>query len=131
MKHEETIKKIQELVPDIMKLEFGCEVMFKNGWGTNKYTITKELSDDKYKINTLDYGSNLEDMTYGYDFTKILGKPITLAVVMLAIEENENDWFVYELRQNQISVIESWNLSKDDFNEQSEETKDFIGELLK
>ena len=29
MTHEETIQRIQELVPSVMALEFGCEVMYE------------------------------------------------------------------------------------------------------
>jgi len=150
MNHETTIKRIQELVPSVMALEFGCEVMYKtSGWGRNKYTITKVMRDDKYRINRLDDIYDLEDMAYGYDF-EILGKPITLAVVMLAIATEYNPkntstflnidsngefcWTTTtDLRGGTMKVIEpiiSWNLSNDNFNDQSEETKTFIGVLL-
>ena len=159
MDNEETIKRIQELAPSVMELEFGCEVMYKtSGWGRNKYTITKVMRDDKYRINTLDDLYDLEDMAYGYDF-EILGKPITLAVVLMAIktlvckrckgaggtlgsglgysECGDCGGDKYDLPEDFAGtefelgdILDFWNLSKDNFNDQSKATKIFIGKLL-
>ena len=130
MTHEETIKRIQELVPDVMALEEGCKVKYKQ----ENYTFTRSPF---VEANTTGYYSPAypDDDTSGKkDTLTILGKPITLAVVLLAINqkyiESNNVWFVYDLRQVQLSGIEKWNLSKDNFNDQSEETKTFIGGLL-
>jgi len=67
------------------------------------------------------------------ELVECISKPITIAVVLRAlreIQQKQKLWFGYELVQTQSSVLEKWNLSKDNFNDQSEETKSFIGELL-
>ena len=162
MNHKDTIKKIQGLVPDVMKLEFGCKVLFKEikstlyepfGRSEHVDTITgihERINDIRdghvivdscqmvvfQKIGSVEYGEIICN-TYKYE---ILGKPITLAVVLRAIlKHNHPDSEEDGLRFNSdiISLtrghfgFKGWDLSKDDFNEQSEETKDFIGELLK
>jgi len=163
MTHEETIKRIQKLVPSIMELEFGCEVIWHNPYHDK---------DELFKINAIKYHNkkdfivmmtpitksairDIEDIykfderILGKDF-EILGKPITLAVIMLAtateynpkntstfLNIDSNGEFCWttttDLRGGTMKVIEpiiSWNLSKDKFNDQSEETKTFIGGLL-
>ena len=131
MNHETTIKRIQELVPDVMALEFGCEV--RDGVGLrNLY-----LGGDYQQMYCYAISINQD---YRQDY-KIIGKPITLAVVLLALtikkeypmtfaeaekEDMGHDWekIMYCFRDM------LWNLSKDNFNDQSEETKTFIGVLL-
>jgi len=131
MTHEETIKRIQELVPSVMALEFGCEVMYEweNG-EKSKMVVVGKIGED---FILTDYQSSFCDDANETNF-EILGKPITLAVVLRAINqkyiESNDVWFVYDLRQTQLSGMERWNLHKDNFNDQSEETKTFIGGLL-
>lgn len=48
MNHETTIKRIQELVPSVMDLEFGCEVRIGR--------VTTLLSDEKIKSLKDKYG---------------------------------------------------------------------------
>jgi len=122
MNHETTIKRIQELVPD--------------------------LGEDLYRCNRVWEAWQMRTMSE-YDF-EVVDKPITIAVIMLAIATEYNPkntstflnidsngefcWTTTtDLRGGTMKIIEpiiSWNLSKDNFNDQSEETKTFIGELL-
>ena len=130
MNHEETIKRIQSLVPSVMALEFGCEV---EGWKRkgvrgvdkvickNKEGMIQVLMCDDRQLCAWQYVSNN---------LKILGKPITISIVLMAIEESRDVWLGFELRNQQLILLEYWNLSKDNFNDQSEETKTFIGGLL-
>ena len=133
MTYETTIKRIQELVPDVMKLEFGCEFLrnkkvyrYVNACGQNKY---RALSED-----------NMFDESLNIFIEEILGKPITLAVVLEAIRE-ANVGFVFVTHSGTLhkkigiedtahTYLGIWNLSKDNFNDQSDETKAFIGGLL-
>ena len=151
MTHEETIKRIQELVPSVMALELGCEV--------KQCGITYMIRVDNPKVHICPNGSignlliadktslvnyplfdnlNKEDL-----IIEILGNPITLAVVLRALDESKNRSFVYcieikkwvETESNNAVrlfyiIATSWNLSKDNFNDQSEETKTYIGDLL-
>jgi len=144
MNHEKTINRIQELT-DGMALEEGCEVI-----------CVSESLKEQYKLNgkgvvvsnTQVLFTNGEGRTVDIGFVfhhssffEILGKPITIAIVMLAILKHEglpityseaesgdvgNDWsnLMFHFRDM------NWNLSKDNFNDQSEETKTFIGGLL-
>ena len=124
MTHEETIKRIQSLVPSVMELVLKCSECDGDGF-TDGHDIPQSHSEDgeclscPVKVDC--------DICRG---TGILGKPITLAVVLRAIEESKNVWVGFELRETQLSVLEDWNLSKDNFNDQSEETKTFISNLL-
>jgi len=122
MNHETTIKRIQELVPSVMALEFGC--VLKNGTATSR--VIKERFDGTVMINDWDGWQDKKMIEENFE---ILGKPITLAVILLAIEKKNKAML-------ELTVVEwgdilgFWNLSKDNFNDQSEETKTFIGGLL-
>jgi len=145
MTHETTIKRIQSLVPSVLALEFGCEVIdlghFFMGCA-DPHTMTLLSYDNQAEYDEpedavssfLHYRGNpdvkipsqnlFDDKKY-----KILGKPITLVTVLLAIEKKNKAML-------ELTVVEwgdilgFWNLSKDNFNDQSEEAKTFIGGLL-
>ena len=158
MTHEETIKRIQELVPSVMALEFGCEVidlghLFMGCSDPHTMTLLSydnpaEYDEPEDAVSSfLHYRGNpdvkipsqnlFDDKKY-----KILGKPITIATVLQAIEK------VNTIEKENYCVIPNggichmgyvgryyhqdthWDLSKDNFNDQSEETKAFIGGLL-
>jgi len=135
MTHEETIKRIQELVPSIMELEFGCEVEEKPAFGSSMRhdtfnggkvfkIVCKDNSGNWLYLTDGGFGREKEDKILNWH--TILGKPITLAVVLLAIEAKMN----MKAGNRGGELIELWNLTKDNFNDQSEETKTFIGGLL-
>ena len=133
MSHDTTIKQIQELVPSVMELSFGCE-MENNG---KKFLIYKEATDGYFMAIALDknYSTILvSKLNNQLTNTVILGKPITLAVVLRAIEVKykgdlfasvaSNGWFHFGRERG------FWKMDKDNFNDQSDETRTFIGELL-
>ena len=141
MTHEETTKRIQELVPSVMELEFGCVVE------TNifpSYPCHFRLCYKTWKSDILVCENNDgQEVLLSMNDCTILGKPITLAVVLRALDESKNRSFVYciEIKKwvetesnNAVKlfyiIATSWNLSKDNFNDQTEETKTFIGGLL-
>jgi len=150
MTHEETIKRIQELVPSVMALEFGCEVNFdydtENSDGSKEDCFDTIIGADDIMVRTLG-GSYFHRFTAEYHSQEdnwssqkkeILGKPITLAVVLLALDlrnrcdentdiKNQTCWCL----KNTGQICMDWNLSKDNFNDQSEKTKAFISNLLK
>ena len=142
MTHEETIKRIQELVPSIMALEFGCEVNFdydtENSDGSKEDCFDTIIEADDIMVRTLG-GSYFhrftaehysQESSWSSQKKEILGKPITLAVVFMAVRQSQSVWLGFKLRETQVLILEDWNLSKDNFNDQSEETKSFIGGLL-
>ena len=148
MNHEKTIERIQELTNGKV-LEFGCKVIMKG----EEYTITG-MYQDNYSNGfylSKNHNNSFSQINGEYcegDFTEILGKPITLAVVLIAVEKftgsSDNVLYVnsvglmYIINSNktqkdfikQFENCVEWNLSKDNFNDQSEATKSFIGELL-
>jgi len=108
---------------------------YVNACGQNKY---RALSED-----------NMFDESLNIFIEEILGKPITLAVVLMAVEKftGSSDDVLYVNSVGLMYIINSnktqkdfikqfencveWNLSKDNFNDQSEETKTFISKILK
>jgi len=162
MDNEETIKQIQKLVPSVMALEFGC-VIKRYGTKENPQNILYKVLENRALMT----GISRHDTSYNklicYDYTfeqlqcfrsenekenpiknsKILGKPITLAVVLMAIDTKYTEWEnpgtpvainskgeFQDWSENPVYKNVFWNLSKDNFNDQSKETKIFIGELL-
>ena len=147
MTHEETIKRIKELVPSIMELEFGCVVE------TNifpSYPCHFRLCYKTWKSDILVCENNDgQEVLLSMNDCTILGKPITLVVVLMAVEKftGSSDDVLYVNSVGLMYIINSnktqkdfikqfencveWNLSKDNFNDQSEETKTFISKILK
>ena len=128
MNHETTIKRIQELVPDVMKLEFGCEVMYE--WENEEKSEMVVVGRMGENFILTDYHDSFCTEANEEEF-EILGKPITLATILLAIWLNKLEWLNNNDTTVLIELVKVWNLSEDNFNDQSEETKTFIGELLK
>lgn len=121
-------QKIQELVPEVMELRLGCKI---------------EYNDGIYFYHSTDYHGayNLYGFQPNYIHakaivgSKILGSPLTLAVVLRAINggqpfsAQDQAWCddVLNLLMHERGA---WNLAKDNYGEQSPETKAFIGQLL-
>ena len=153
MNHETTIKRIQDLVPDVMKLEFGCEVKsLKDVQGNGSIILSGDIGYNVGQDNFLFKSAQMFGVSSaGFEWERgfkpqyvvlnnyknlksefeILGKPITLAVSLLAIKESRDMWRGSELIETQTDILKDWNLSKDNFNDQSEETKTFIWDLLR
>ena len=155
MTHEETIKRIQELTGG-MALEEGCrvEVIFFESEEKDRNTncskfsevgIITDIDNEYLEVDGNIFGDILvKDIVNGWlgegyeqIHCEILGKPITLSVVLLALDlrnrceennstENQTCWCL----KNTGQICMDWNLSKDNFNDQSDETKEFIGGLL-
>ena len=134
MNHETTIKRIQELVPDVMKKEVGC-ILQKEIKGKKVNGILLENTTGSFED-----GGDILGVVYWFTGRKtavrelvpaceILGKPITLVVVLLAIEKKNKARLELTVTEWE-DVLGFWNLSKDNFNDQSDETKEFIGGLL-
>lgn len=133
--------------PSIMELGFGCEVE----WRDEKATLTGQVFTDSeskeryYSITPSLKGVDTFSEKDGY--WKILGRPIRLADVLLAIHAQTADrkvtgfWTVVGengefaklmLHEGELENCNiAWNLLKDDLRQQSEETVDFLYDLLK
>lgn len=117
MENYEQLKAvIQTANPEIMELKFGCELeggvtFISVNPKTNEYYIlagNKILKRNEYR--------------------KILGRPIRLADVLLA---STLEWSnIYEDRYLLMNLLKLWNLKDDNLDHQSEETKQFLIDLL-
>jgi len=126
MTEQEIIKKIIAAVPEIVKLKFGCRVLHK---GIEK-VMTSYHKDYKEIIvaGSYKYYIKIKEV-------KILGRPITLEDVLVAINKTKKEielkskgiLFYIDDKTNQ--EIINWKLNKP-FHEQSDETKELIGNLL-
>ena len=168
MNHETTIKRIKELVPSVMELEFGCEVKIlishsvsnrSRGtyWRKHRVIAIHHSSGDLIINRNDQYGNKKISRS---SQMQVIGKPITLCHILLAIktlvckrcngnggtlgigmgysecEDCGGDRFdlpddfagtEFDLSD----ILDMWDLTKDNFNDQSEETKTFIGVLIK
>lgn len=130
--------RIQELCPDVMELKFGCKVKlldyekYPNAWGiyAGKQFWKSGEHDRELVIHP-------DGKLYPMDKKiEILGSPITLAVVLRAIERakgitgyavGQNGAFYFHGQE--LFKVPRWNLEHD-YDQQSEECKQFIGSLL-
>lgn len=110
--------------PSILNLEFGCEY-------ESEFTYKGEHTI--FRIPESGYpGKN----------NKIIGRPIRLADVLLAIwkktpsnktkitVESDGQFLVFNPLLNQRFAKQTWNLLKDDLSQQSQETMEFLAGLL-
>jgi hypothetical protein len=132
---QEVKEKIIEAVPEIMELKFGCKIE------TNK-KYSKEFYLGKFSERSYIFcGSNgefCETYPESKNNIKILGRPIQLADILIAINQKKPRVFI-QLDQDGViykgeyecmdTVLARWDLSKD-FDNQSDETKTFIYNIL-
>lgn len=124
--------KIQELCPDVMELKFGCEVEIDFGSLGGKQSA---------KVVSTQFAPKLlvqfqEDVINAYEY-KILGSPITIAVVLRAIPvayltRGDNGQVFIKIRDVAYRPNDGgceWNLLKN-YDDQTKETQQCIGQLL-
>lgn len=127
-----TKQRIQELVPSVMEIKFGCEYSF---------------IDRRYPGRAISWLNWNESEIPGREHkieVEILGSPITLAVVLQAIEKKKSgisidssgrfqilhdSGLLWAKESNGVLAI-TWDLTHDSYDEQSDYTKRFIGDLL-
>jgi hypothetical protein len=130
-------------VPEIVELKFGCELSRKGQEDSRRpYKVIEDVgfgaNDKKCWINSVPFGSmpiELEkDMIENGGEFKIVGRPIRLADVLLAILEPPDKKKKEEKWKNLRGFLEPyihWDLRHDDLSLQPEETVAFIHGLLK
>ena len=111
---------IQKANPEIMELKFGCEVDFQG-----RKHVYSGIGRDGSKFFMDSYrGAELQTtLPEGYT---TLGRPIRLADVLLAVKRTPH---VTEFSINEF-VNFQWDLLNDNLDNQSEETKQFLIDLL-
>lgn len=145
--------KIVELMPEIMELKVGCIVAVGDAmlphtvYGIDEGIVSAYLNKPFPKSMR---ANDFYDCEFGKDYKgnlEILGSPITLAVVLRVIEKQNAEKITKVLgvlyfginSAGQFIFHESatvkytgivWNLELDSYDQQSDETKAFIGELL-
>lgn len=136
-----TKAKIIELVPEIMELKFGCEVMpHEDTDEDDVYTILQKHGNfyQVQKVDREDCGVTTFGEHAGF---RILGRPITLADVLRAIAATEGmfaridsrgtfeHWWTGDVMNASWERGLVWNLALD-YDNQTEVTKRFIGSLI-
>lgn len=136
--------KVVEVCPEVMELSFGCEVIYKTGRNDfDKLFSIEGIILDKHlpkKYKVLRAGKYLEVVSER-DIGVILGHAVHLTHILRTLEANR------ELVKQKISVDSKgyltlfdmkwepkeqveWELAKD-LNDQSEDTIDFLYQLIK
>lgn len=135
---EQDIQNIREACiaanPEIVELKFGCEIEKDNGEAIRKYKVWYYKQGEKMECISVDQNLGYSFVSpYEKNFT-ILGRPIRLADVLLAIRKDKwpgaEGHQVLLGRMTEADVCEKWNLRNDTLTEQSPETIEFISNLL-
>jgi hypothetical protein len=145
--------------PDILKLEFGCRVSMTENTSlqrTIQGTVTHfsmpneggRLINWHIKPDNKTKFENFGEVIGGFtNNTEILGRPIRLADVLLAIQEADtpmsietsiiknlkndpNNLYIYYRMMDGEHVSFEWNLRKDNLHDQSPECLEFLANLL-
>lgn len=125
--------------PEIMELKFGCTVLHNDGEAL--LVVRWNTSNDSLDTVTIGTASPFESYNlYPSEYT-VLGRPIRLADVLMAIKQ-EHRIFAVDDNGDIISLdiagrvitypaLANWNLRLDDLTQQSPETLQFLSDLLK
>ncbi len=134
---------IQKANPEIMELKVGCKVGIANEpkpWAKQAMLVGHNPDNGLMYFAESD-GSIFYTRGLKKEY-KILGRPITLADVLIAIEEEIKTQAESEHSENQANyyqqhiglaysfILEKWNLQKDNLDDQTDETKKFLTDLL-
>lgn len=144
MTHRQALEAVRGKViaanGDIMKLQFGCELL-RGSKPNRHYKVIEDIgfagNENKVWINSVPFGSmplelDKDLIQNGGEF-EILGRPIRLADVLLAIPKRKIDsmgGFDISAFSIYLNRTEIWFLPKNDLSLQSEETVRFLGEVL-
>jgi len=126
-KLQELKNKINEAVPEILELKFGCRIK------SYCYPDTDIVIDDAIEIDSLVGGKYA---THERDNIEILGRPITLEDVLVAIEKQHEVILTVVKNDNGThitnefaEVLRSWKWGKP-LSQQPKETIGFLYNLL-
>lgn len=121
MNYDKLKQVIKAANPKIMELKFGCELEggFIYSWsnGPLAWIISKNGEGSQIQI------PNIQDY-------KILGRPIRLADVLLALLASNNQIKDEDIDKLIWKMGLGWNLKDDNLDHQSDETKQFLINLL-
>lgn len=147
-------QKCVEANPEIVELKFGCEIELRDEDQTRttyiggvgkckKHKKSSSCHEDCLIESAMSLAVVENDPQEFYelsewvierhetDLYRILGRPIRLADVFLAVGHNQG-YRDGKMQASQLyTIVEVWNLRADDLEKQSEETINFLYELLK
>lgn len=121
-KLEAVVKKIQEAVPEIMELKFGCVVIYRppgtDGGCRVRFTALSDHGDIGYFTPSVN-GNSAERV----DQLFILGRPIRLADVLVALDGE---------REAKVELVrdDKWDCIHDDLTMQNDELIEWLYEVL-
>jgi hypothetical protein len=134
---DKTKQKIQELVPEIMELKFGCEIDRNKNDG--RETIIRIRENHPFLFTAIIFRDTFGTFTQEIEkeSCKILGRPITLADVLLAMEkvgkyilvDITGNLFTHDMSDGALVDEGIWDLTKN-YDDQEQSVKDFIGQIL-
>jgi len=127
MNIDKLIKAIQKANPSLLELSFGCEVVIKiqaDKEPFRKVTLLNKTKNRRGEEQWYIYEGKTTYYRPESEFTEILGHPITLDHVLVAINENNKweDWVILKLTTE-------WQLTKP-FSDQPQEVIDFLSEIF-
>jgi len=133
--YNKLVKVIQEAVPEIMELKMGCAIKFRRN-GETDFIASGKTGYKERPISTINFGS------VRLSVVKSLGRPIRLADVLMAYNEIHdsmsakrfaiyfNGQVVYWDDDEKAHLECVWNLKDNSLDNQSDETKQFLIDLL-
>jgi hypothetical protein len=134
-KYEQLKKVIQEANPEIMESKFGCKIETKIGEFISKHgradnilacTVIDVTDDGFLTTSTYDRARIAKKS----EITKILGRPIRLADVLLAASKVFSPEEYKKRDDTFLGVVLRWNPKDDNLDHPSDETKQFMIDLL-
>ena len=141
MSKQEKISYIRERCieanPDIKKLEFGCEVKYRNQEETYRFIMENPLVCVQCVCTTGVHIEGLSDKSPQSfckhrfeEWFEIIGRPIRLADVLNLPDSFTDKYSNKENKELLWKLCTNWNLLQDDLTLQSQETIDFLYSLL-
>lgn len=131
-------KAIQEAVPEILKLKFGCYFASNRGQGASKNPKQLYIGSGQY-INNVGLIEEVARKDVFDENFKILGRPITLEDVLRVLQNSvipmgdyslDDGYFnIYKIESDEPEIEWSWLLGEP-LDKQSKETINLLYELL-
>lgn len=122
--------------PSILDLKFGCEVMLKKDTRFRRYYIgrNEDEAEDHFadidQVGTEDEMFSTEIGAHGEIGYKIIGRPITLADIILVTIKKFDGKTKGEVKDALLKYAYLWNCFDDNLEHQSEETLKAISEMV-
>ena len=128
--------RIRELLPELQELKKGCEVFVNSHFGIEGYGNIQCVKDYCKELGTVSlYGHH--ECGQDYDIHRVIGSPIALSSILMAIEKvgkrgdfivGHNGQIIISTQEDEIDI--DYELGKS-FDNQSEEFYSFLYNIIK